>query len=604
MSAMNDFLSCREEGNPRETVLLNGEVLIYTEQGVECVEALAFKYGHITHIGDARTVRARMDKDAAVCDLEGRTVMPGIHDAHMHGKHRGSVGVVETCCDMAYEGGTIDYVLGKLKAALVGDDQKKYLHTDYRFTATNFFGPATLPYGRFLTRHDLDRLSMSPEEDEFGTGTTRPIVVRDKGGHTDFVNSRALELAGVDDQLQTEQGHIGRDDDGRLNGVFNDVPVTWGALPPAKSDMSFRERLVDLEEANRKGITSIFQAAGTLECPQEWRRLADSGGLTVRVNQSINVTSQVRNVSDGDALQQVVTDLEAVRKRYHGYHSQHSPGTLAVDTAKVFADGESEYPHQTAAMLRPYNENAGTVDAPVWKPTSNYGDDPSCSDARPGFALLDRCGWNIHVHCLGNRSARESLDNFEYVQKHNPSWDRRHTIAHTAFVADQDVPRFARLGVLANMSFQWARRDAWSVDAQEGYINEDVLENAFPARTLLDNGAVITGGSDWPVDALNPWLQIETAVTREGRADPKSGIYPGSYRPHQAVSVEEALKIHTQGGAYQMHQEHLTGSIEVGKYADLIIIDRNPLRVPANEISQIRVLATFVGGVLVWHDGL
>lgn len=299
MSAMKHPLFCQEGndnsfGGSREVVLLNGEVLIYTGQGVKCVQALVFKQGCITYVGDADTARARMDHDAVVCDLDGRCVMPGIHDAHMHGKHRGSVGVVETCCDMEYEGGTIDYILGKLKAALTGDDQKQFLNTDYRFTATNFFGPATLPSGRFLTRRDLDRLSMPPDEDEFGTGTTRPIVVRDKGGHTDFVNSRALELAGVDDQMQSEQGHIGRDADGRLNGVFNDVPVAWGAPPPAKPDMSFCERLVDLAEANSKGITSIFQAAGTLECPQEWQRIADAGRLTVRVNQSINVTSRVR----------------------------------------------------------------------------------------------------------------------------------------------------------------------------------------------------------------------------------------------------------------------------------------------------------------------
>lgn len=581
-----------------ETWLVNGEVLVYIDGTVETREAVGFQDGRILFVGSTDEARARMSENAAVHDLRGRTVMPGIHDAHMHGRNRSVTGWVQYSCDLGYEGGTVEYVLGKLKEALLSEGEIEHLRSDYLFIGINLFAPAVLPRGRSLTRDDLDRLSRDPDDDEFGTGTTRPIVVYDKGIHSNFANSRAIENAGVESRGE-DPGHIGRDESGRVNGVFNDFPGEWGPMAPVSGDEDYQQRLADLAEANGLGITSQFEAAGTLESAALWARIADEGLLTTRLNQSINVTDWVRGNSDPAAIAERVAEIDAVRAEFDGYRSERSPGSIRMDTVKVFADGEAEYPHQTAAMLRPYNDNVGTEEHPVWKRSERYGDDPSASDARDGFLALDAAGWNIHVHCLGDRSTRETLDNFEAILRENKKWDRRHTICHLAFVTREDVPRLRELGVIGNMSLQWARRDAWSVDAYDGYIDTDILDRAYPARELWDAGVVLSGGSDWPVDPLDPWLQMQIAVTREGIANPQRGVYPGRFAPSEALTAEEAIIMHTLGGATQMHQDDVTGSIEVGKYADLIVIDRNPTTIPADEIAATTVEATILGGELV-----
>lgn len=585
----------------QETWLLDGEVLVYDRGSVVTREAVGFANGRIVFVGAADEARARMSADAAVHDLEGRTVMPGIHDAHMHGRNRGIDGWVQVSCDLGYEGGTVDYVLGKLRDALLAEGEVAHLRSDYLFIATCLFAPALQPAGRLLTRDDLDRLSADPADDEFGTGTARPIVVYDKGVHSNFANSKAIANAGVE-AMDEDPGHIGRDGDGRVNGVFNDFHGEWGPLPPVTGDEDYEQRVSDLELANSLGITSQFEAAGTVESAALWARIAKDGRLTARINQSINVTAWARGNSDPASIAAHIAAIDRVRETYDGRPADPSPGTIRMDTVKVFADGEAEYPHQTAAMLRPYNNNAGTEQHPEWRPSNRYGDDPSASDAIQSFIALDAAGWNIHVHCLGDRSTRETLDNFEAILEQNDRWDRRHTICHLTFVTKEDIARMRDLGVLANMSLQWAKRDAWSVDAYEGYIDRDLLDRAYPARELHDAGITLTGGSDWAIDPLDPWLQMQIGVTREGIVDPQRGVYPGRFAESQALTVDEALIMHTLGGAVQMHQDDTTGSIEVGKYADLIVIDRNPTRIPADEIHRTGVEATILGGRLVWGE--
>lgn len=586
-------------GVEHNLLFINGEVLVYTAEGIAVEQAIGVTGDKISFIGSTECALALASRDCKIVDLYGRTVMPGLHDAHMHGRRRGLDGVVRSSCDMDYEGGTIEQILAKLKRALLAESSKYPVTSEYLFIATNLFGPAVLPRGTSLTRADLDRLSLDRQEDEYGIGNRRPIIVIDKGVHSKFANSIAIENAGVDTLPDQGDGRIGRDESGKPNGVFNDFDGDWGPLAPAEPDEDYRERLADLSEANRCGITSMFEAGGTLHSAAAWSRAAVEGVLTARVNQSINVTGWARGAEDPGAIDARVLEINEIRAQAATLGTTPSAGTLTVDTVKIFADGEAEYPHQTAAMLRPYNENRGTAERPEWQPSNRRGEEPSASDARAAFLALDRAGWNIHVHCLGDRSTRETLDNFADVRLANAHWDRRHTICHLTFVDPADIPRFSELGVICNMSLQWAKRDAWSVDAYDGYIDAALLDRAYPARELLDAGAVLSGGSDWPVDPLDPWMQIQTAVTRELPANAAKGIYGGKFAHTEAITVDEALIMHTLGGAIQMHQEDVTGSLEVGKFADLIVLEQNPRKVPPAELSLIRVLSTYVGGSLV-----
>ena len=235
------------------------------------------------------------------------------------------------------------------------------------------------------------------------------------------------------------------------------------------------------------------------------------------------------------------------------------------------------------------------------RPGPSRGPDPSCSDARPGFVALDRAGWQIHIHAIGDRATRDALDNFQAALAENGAHDRRHTITHLEAIDPVDMPRFGRLGVVASMSLQWARRDAYLVTGTRGYIDDAVYDRLFPAADLWRSGAVVAGGSDYPVDPLLPFVQIETAIDHTGEAVP--GVFPGALSPSEVIPDRLAvIKMHTINSAWQLHQDRDTGSIEVGKYADLIVLSQNLLEVPTGQISDTRVLLTIVGGKVVYRS--
>jgi predicted amidohydrolase YtcJ len=273
-----------------------------------------------------------------------------------------------------------------------------------------------------------------------------------------------------------------------------------------------------------------------------------------------------------------------------------------VDAVKVYCDGVMEYPAQTAAMLAPYSINAGTAERPEWRPGPSRGPDPSCADARPGFVALDKAGWQIHVHAIGDRATRDALDNFEAAAKANGARDLRHTITHLQAIDPTDIPRFARLGVVASMSLHWARRDGYSVNFTQGYIADELYDHFYPANSLWRTGAVVAGGSDYPVDPLRPFVQIETAITHTGEDLP--GVFPGPLAPKEAIpDLLAVIKMHTINAAWQMHQENARGSIEIGRDADLIVLDQNLFRIPATRISETKVVATLLGGRVVYDSG-
>jgi hypothetical protein len=253
-------------------------------------------------------------------------------------------------------------------------------------------------------------------------------------------------------------------------------------------------------------------------------------------------------------------------------------------------------------MLAPYRVNAGTAARPEWRTGTSRGPDPSCADARPGFVALDKAGWQIHVHAIGDRAVRDALDNFQAALEANGAHDLRHTITHLQTIDPADVPRFGRLGVVASMSLHWARRDGYSVTYTQGYIADDLYDHQYPAYDLWRTGGVVAGGSDYPVDPLQPFTQIETAMTRTG--EPLPGVFPGALAPREAIpDLLAVIRMHTINSAYEMHQEKVTGSIEVGKQADLIVLDQNLFRVPAARISDTRVLLTMLGGKIVYDSG-
>jgi predicted amidohydrolase YtcJ len=573
-----------------DTVLVNGEVLLFS--GVEqrkpgeerraperprFAEAVAIAGGRIVFTGTSRDARSYVGPVTKVIDLGGRTVMPGIVDGHFHGTRA-------TDCHLGYEGGTVAEILARIQACLDRPDQAALRDTGTRLEATYLFGDAIEPPGTGLTRWDLDRLA-----------TKRPILVRNADGHKFWMNSRAIANAGLDEKTPDQAGGtIGRDADRRPNGFFADYEVgDWGPRAPVTEARRLEVVRRTNADASRVGITTVFVPGDAEEEIAYWAKLQDEGQLTLRANLGLSA-GFVLDDTDPASLGKKVEALESYKR--------FAKGDLQVTSVKVYCDGVMEYPAMTAAMLAPYRVNVGTAAAPLWRPGTARGPDPSCAQARAGFAALDRAGWQIHVHAIGDRAVRDALDNFERARKENGERDLRHTITHLEAIDRTDVPRFAALGVVASLSLQWARRDAYTVTGTRGYIADDLYERLFPAAELWRAGALVAGGSDYPVDPLRPFVQIETAVDRTGEAVP--GVLPGPLARGEAIDdLLAVVKMHTINAAAQVHRERDIGSVEVGKYADLIVLGQNLFRVPTEQISETRVLMTMLGGRIVFDDG-
>ena len=303
-----------------------------------------------------------------------------------------------------------------------------------RLTASNIYIQSLLPPGTRLTRDVLDRLSADPEDDEFGTGTTRPIVVRDSGGHEFSTNSQAIINAGIDENTATPPGSfIGRDENGVPNGLFGDFSANWGPTPPSPPDSTYLARVGNVQEATRKGITSYLRPNGSPADLAVWQRVADDGLLTVRLGQALGAGA-LRGEDDPTAIASIIDGLNAARAQYDGYTSPASPGEIHVDTVKIFCDGVAEFPTQTAAFIEPYNVNMGTEENPIWEPGTNYGEDPSCEDATAGFVALDANRGRSTSTRSGTDRRGSRWTTSGRRGRRNGQWDSRHTITHLEFV--------------------------------------------------------------------------------------------------------------------------------------------------------------------------
>jgi hypothetical protein len=579
---------------PADMVLLNGAILIFdgieqrgggaagagtndaTATRPQFAEAIAVTGGRIAFIGTTREAKRHAGPATQVIDLGGRMVMPGIVDGHFHGTRRAD-------CDMGYAGGTVPQILAKLQACLDAPEQTAFKGTNTRFLARSFFGEAIEPAGTVLTRADLDRLD-----------TTRPIRIVNADGHKFWMNSRAIRNAGISEKTpDPPDGQIGRDAQRRPTGVFADFDAgDWGEELPVTDAQRLEMVRRTNADANRMGLTAVFVPGGGEDQIAAWAKLQEEGGLTLRLNLGLSA-GFVRGNSDPADLQAKIAALDD--------HRKYAGGQIDVTTVKVYCDGVMEHPALTAAMLKPYRFSAGTADKPDWRPGKTRGPDPSCSDARAGFVALDKAGWQIHVHAIGDRSTRDALDNFEAAAGQNGTRDRRHTITHLEAIDAADVPRFGSLGVVPSLSLHWARRDAYSENGTKGYIEDALFDRLYPAAELWRTGAVIAGGSDYPVDPLLPFVQIETAIDHTGEAVP--GAQPGALSPGQVIpDLLAVIKMHTINSAWQMWHERDFGSIAVGRFADLIVLSQNLFDVPTEQISDTRVLMTIFGGKVVHRE--
>jgi predicted amidohydrolase YtcJ len=406
----------------------------------------------------------------------------------------------------------------------------------------------------------------------------RPVLLESTDGHSAWVNGLALELAGITRATpDPPRGRIERDASGEPTGALHEAAMALvGDLAPEPGQAEW-EAAVERGQAHlhRLGITAWQDAAVEPDMLAAYRAVAERGRLTGRA-----VAALRWEVEAGGAQ---LADL--VERRRTG-----TVGRLRASAVKIFSDGVFE--NRTAAMLEPYLDADG-------RPTGNLGIAMLAADelARVVTAL-DAEAFDVHVHAIGDRAVRDTLDAFQAAAAANGRRDARHQIAHLQFVHPDDRPRFRRLGVVANAQPFWSCLDGYMRELTLPFLEPERAGRQYPWASLRRAGAVLAFGSDWTVSTANPLREIEVAVRRVDPGDPDGE----PFLPDERVDLPAAIDAFTSGSAYALRLEAETGSVTPGKLADLAVLDRDPFDPAAGPIAGARVLATLVEGEPVHAD--
>jgi predicted amidohydrolase YtcJ len=402
----------------------------------------------------------------------------------------------------------------------------------------------------------------------------RPAIMTCADGHTSWVNSKALALAGIDRRTPDPQnGKIVRDENGEPTGALleaADAPYEK-IIPQPTSDETLAALREGLREAARLGVVRVHGLGGEFEALDLLDRLRREGVLTLRFSVAMWVGSPGLSADDW--------------KTYEEARAKFNDEWISLGGIKLMLDGVID--SMTGAMLEPYTDQGENKGKPFWDPEAY----------KKAVAEINAKGIQVSTHSIGDAAIRLSLDAYEEGARASGNSDLRNKIEHAEDIAAADIPRFGRLGVIASFQPLHANPDPAWVGAWIKNIGPEREQRAWAWRSVLDGGGRLAFGSDWPVVTINPWPGLEVAVTRqddEGR--PEGGWLPG-----QKLSVAEAVYAYTMGGAFAMRRESEEGSIETGKLADLILVSPNIFEVEPGRISETKVLMTMVGGRIVYE---
>lgn len=544
-----------------DLAFVNGDV--YTVDAARSwARAVAVRHGRITRVGTDDDIRELIGKDTEVVDLAGRMLLPGFQDAHVHPVW-GGVEMLQ--CNLSDLGTEREYLEAVASYANANPDEPWIQGGGWSMDVF----PGGTP-----TKEALDAVV-----------SDRPVYLPNRDGHGGWVNSKALEIAGITkDTPDPADGRIERGPDGEPSGTLHEgaQELVSRHAPPVASELVAQGLLTGQEYLHSLGITAwqdaIVDTAGTLGNYGSYLAAGASGALTARV-----IGALWWDRSRG--LEQI-DDLVALRER-------GTAGRFAATSVKIMVDGVCE--NFTAAVLDPYLDANGA-------PTENRGIsfvDPEV--LKEAVTRLDALGFQVHFHALAERAVREALDAVEAARSANGWTDGRHHLAHLQVVHPDDLPRFRALGAIANAQPLWAAHEAQMDELTIPFLGEPRWTWQYPFASLVRHGASLAMGSDWSVSTPNPLEEMHVAVNR---------VMPPSYThrvedrrvflPDERLDLATALAGFTIGSAYVNHLEAETGSIEAGKFADLAVVDRNVFAHPADEIADAKVDLTFVEGARVF----
>lgn len=556
---MGQALSAYAQKVTADLVILNAHA--YTVNAKQpWAEAIAIRGEEIIAVGSAKDVAHYRNAKTKVIDAGGRLVLPGFTDCHTHFLD-GGLSLERIHLDDAKD---VAEMQRRVKAyAEAHPDQLWVRGRGWTYPAV---GPTNLP-----DKKDLD--AIIPD---------RPVYLEAFDGHTWWANSKALQLAGITrDTPNPPGGEIVRDANGEPTGALKEDSadaLMLRVLPLPSREEKLAAYKAGFREANRAGLVRVHSAGGVgvgMSDLMNADLLADlqkSGDLTLRMYLAYR--------AEPPALTpQQIKQIEEARSKYHDEW-------ISAGAVKFFMDGVIE--SHTAAMLTPYSDDPKLTGSLLWDPEIY----------KNAVADLDKRGMQIFTHAIGDRAVRLTLDAYANAASQNGTKDRRHRIEHIETITAADIPRFGKLGVIA--SFQ----------PLHAYPDDDTLlvwlKNAGPERgkrawawhSIEASGGVLAFGSDWPIVTLNPWEGMQNAVTRQTlEGDP-----PGGFVPNERISVADAIRGYTLGAAIGGHREQKEGSLEKGKLADLIVVDRNVFEIEPTAIGKTEVLLTMVGGKIVYES--
>jgi predicted amidohydrolase YtcJ len=405
----------------------------------------------------------------------------------------------------------------------------------------------------------------------------RPLVLWAADGHVGWINSAALSRAGITRNTPDPvDGRIERDRKGEPTGFLVDGAMALVARQLEQPGPDQRERLLTraLRDLAAAGITTFMEANADAETVATYVALASKKQLAARVTFALE--------SSGDS-----TDREFARLKDLRELAQSQP-QLRADMIKLFADGIIEYPTQTAALLEPYLDASG-------RPTRNFGPTYHEPEALAQFVKrADTEGFGVHIHAIGDRAARIALDAFAQARQQGSR--RRYSIAHLELVDPADFARFRELDVIASLQLQWAEPDNYTVEAVLPYIGPERQARLYPARSFIAAGATIAGGSDWNVSTFNPFEAMATAVARTNPKEPQRGVLGAD----QALKLSEMFAAYTINAARMLGRDAEIGSLQAGKAADVVVLDRMLNDSSSTEqIRGTRVRTVFVNGAVL-----
>jgi len=516
-------------------------------------QAVAIRRGKITYVGSDDGVRSYIGPETSVYDLRRRLMLPAFQDVHVHPIY----GALEaTACYLGDQADIAGYRSVISEYAAANPDEPWILGGGWSMPQ---FGPGGSP-----SKLILDELV--PD---------RPVYLTSADGHTGWANSVALQIAGINkDTPDPPDGIIDRDPEtGEIIGSLQEGAMTLVErhVPNATIERRIESLRYARDMFHRFGITSIQEAYAFQDDLETYEMLDKKGELDLRVVAALWWAR--------DETEEQIPHLVELREKYN-------KGNIRPTSVKIMQDGVME--NYTAAMLEPYLTENATRGIPMVEPEF----------LKEAVSLLDAEGFQVHFHAIGDGAIRQSLDAVEEARNRNGDLGHRHHISHLQIIDPEDIPRFAALDVVANFQPVWAYADDYVVDLTIPFIGEERANWMYPIKSIIDSGGTVAFGSDWSVSTANPMPQIETALTRIDAETHDTDVM----NPEQRITLEQAIEAFTINAAFVNKQEDRTGSIEKGKLADLIVLDRNLFEIEPTEISDTEVVLTLFEGEPVFGD--